>query len=74
MLPKGALFPTWILLFKFVAPGQCPTSDFQDGWDYFIQDIDDDFNWLRQRGRTSSSTTGPSADCSTGTTGRIHFH
>ena len=39
----------------------------------FTQDKNDKFDWTRNRGSTSSSSTGPSADHSTGS-GRLTKH
>ena len=41
--------------------------DFEDGWCEYIQAVDDDFDWTRRSGATSSSGTGPSADHTIGT-------
>ncbi|XP_072014819.1 MAM and LDL-receptor class A domain-containing protein 2-like [Amphiura filiformis] len=50
--------------------GQCPPPgecDFDDDMCTWLQPQDDDFDWIRFTGSTSSGSTGPSGDHTTGT-------
>lgn len=42
--------------------------DFEDGWCDWTQVDDDDFDWRRHSGGTSSDNTGPTYDHTTGKT------
>ena len=59
--PDGEYFPPIPPpLARFPACGQ--VTDFQNGFSGYTQDKIDTFDWRRQRGRTPSSSTGPTAD------------
>ena len=42
------------------------SCDFEGSMCGFVQDKNDKFDWTRNKGSTSSSSTGPSADHTTG--------
>ncbi|XP_078360420.1 MAM and LDL-receptor class A domain-containing protein 1-like isoform X2 [Oculina patagonica] len=79
---KGRTFQGDIAIDDFLlSPGSCPSStptppqpttpqvidcNFDRSMCGFVQDNNDTFDWTRNRGSTSSSNTGPSADHTTG--------
>ncbi|XP_041467526.1 MAM and LDL-receptor class A domain-containing protein 1-like [Lytechinus variegatus] len=69
VLPREAdlLPPTTSLPPTTTTPAPNPYScDFELNFCTYIQSLDDDMNWTRQKGRTSSYDTGPSQDHTTG--------
>lgn len=49
----------------FLLPAPVTSCTFENGLCNWVQDQTDNFDWTRQKGRTSSSNTGPSFDHTT---------